>query len=94
MEAAEKFEFACGPVNSMKDIFEDPHMWERGSLVKVPDGENGELVINGVCGIFSKTPGELKWLGRGVGADNDEIYKEVLKLSDEEYQALKDEGAI
>ncbi len=95
MELSEKFEFACGPINSIKDVFEDPHMWERGSLVKIHDDKiDKDVVINGICGIFSKTPGEFKFLARDLGEDNEEVYKGILKLSDEEFQALKDEGAI
>lgn len=91
---SEEYEFACGPANSIEDIFNDPHMWERGSLVKVQDEDGKEVVINGVCGIFSKTPGEFKHFTPALGANNEEVYKGLLKVSDEEYEELKKSGAI
>lgn len=95
LQLALDYGFACGRANSIKDIFEDEHMWARGSLVKVYDDKTGdELVINGVCGIFSKTPGELKWLCHDIGEDNEAVYRQMLGMSEEEYDRLKTDGAI
>ncbi|MGN0482689.1 MAG: CaiB/BaiF CoA transferase family protein [Lachnospiraceae bacterium] len=95
IEIFDEFNVAYGPVNSIQDLFEDKQIWERGSLVKQYDEElKEELVVNGVCGKFSKTPGKIKWNGRKKGADNEEIYLNLLKISQEEYERLKKENII
>ncbi len=94
LELSERFQFPCGPANSIRDIFNERHMWERGSLVRVEDEAGRELVINGVCGVFSKTPGEFRCLAPELGSSNEEIYRGMLGLSEEEFDHLREIGAI
>jgi crotonobetainyl-CoA:carnitine CoA-transferase CaiB-like acyl-CoA transferase len=61
-------EAAIGPVLSMKDIAADPHYAARDAIV-VLDG----TPMQGLIAKLSKTPGELKWQGRGLDADGDDI---------------------
>lgn len=86
---------AHGPVNSAEDIVNDPQIWARESLVKVFDPElNREITVQNVVPKMSKTPGKIKWTGGPVGADNDEIFLDMLHLPREKYEALKEKGAI
>ncbi len=90
-----KHEVAHGPIYSAKDIYEDPHMWARESLVKVFDEElNREIAVQNVVPKLSKTPGKIKFTGRPIGADNDEIFLGMLGLSKENYEELQKKGAI
>ena len=61
-------EAAVGPVMNMADIDADPHYAERGAIVVV-DG----TPMQGLIAKLSETPGELRWAGRGIDADGDEI---------------------
>lgn len=84
-----------GPVNSIKDIFNDPHIWDRENLVNVYDKELGQTItVQNVIPRMSKTPGEIKWNGGEIGSHNDEIYLELLELSVEDYSVLKSKGVI
>lgn len=84
-----------GPVNSIKDIFDDPHMWDRESLVNVYDEELGQTItVQNVIPKMSKTPGAIKWNGGEIGSHNDEIYLDVLELPTQEYSLLKEKGVI
>ncbi len=95
IDILEQYKVAYGPVNSVADIFNDPHIWERGSLVKVFDDELGEdISVQGIVPKMSKTPGEIKWNGQPVGSANDEVFLNLLKMAPEKYQKLKDEGVI
>lgn len=47
------------PVLSIPQVVEDPHLWEREMLVKVPDAQAGELHVPGLSIKFSETPGKL-----------------------------------
>jgi succinyl-CoA:(S)-malate CoA-transferase subunit A/succinyl-CoA:(S)-malate CoA-transferase subunit B len=88
-------EVAAGPVNSIKDIFNDPHYWAREMLIKVTDPLYGELVMPGVVPKLSETPGNVYELGPPVlGQHNDDIYGGLLGLSDGELEALKTKGVI
>ena len=85
----------CGPVYSIADIVKDPHYQARQVWEEVQFGGAGEKVkIPAVLPKFSKTPGRTNWIGPKLGAHNDEIYKDWLKLEDEEISALKQHGVI
>ncbi|AEF39163.1 CaiB/BaiF CoA transferase family protein [Hoyosella subflava] len=63
-----------GPINSIADIVEDPHVQERGMIVRQPDDRFGDLAIPGVVPRLSVTPGKVNWLGRATpGTDNEAI---------------------
>ena len=91
----EKAEVPGGPVNSIKDIFEDPHYWIRETLVKVADPVLGELTMPGPIPHLSRTPGRIEWIGPiQVGQHNEEVYGGLLGLSAEEIQQLQADGVI
>lgn len=88
-------EVAHGPIYSAKDIVEDEHIWKRESLVKMYDAElDQEITVQNVVPKLSETPGKIKWTGRPIGADNDEVFLNMLQLSPEKYEELKEKGAI
>jgi crotonobetainyl-CoA:carnitine CoA-transferase CaiB-like acyl-CoA transferase len=68
MEAFTAAEAAIGPVMSMADISADPHYAARGAIAEV-DG----TPMQGLIAQLSATPGVLKWQGRALDADGDEI---------------------
>jgi len=84
----------CGPVNSIADIFADPHFAARGSMVTLPHPEVGNVVIPSALPRLSKTPGRVEHLGRRHGEDTDEVYRELLGLTAEKLAALKSRGVV
>jgi crotonobetainyl-CoA:carnitine CoA-transferase CaiB-like acyl-CoA transferase len=65
---------AIAPVKNMRDIFADEHFKARGIIAEV-DG----IRMQNVVARFSKTPGEIRHVGRAYGADTDEVLGEVEK---------------
>ncbi len=63
--AFEEAQAAAGPVYDMKDLFADPHVQERKSIVEV-DGVH----MPGLVARLSRTPGEIRWAGRPLGEDD------------------------
>ena len=61
-------EAAIGPVMDMADIAVDPHYAERGTIAEL-DGTPMQALI----ARLSATPGALRWAGRELDADGDEI---------------------
>jgi len=95
MEAIEKAEVPGGPVNSIKDIFEDAHFWERETLVRYADPVVGEVAMPGPIPHLSRTPARVEWLGPArVGQHNEEVYGGLLGLSSAEIAQLRADGVI
>jgi crotonobetainyl-CoA:carnitine CoA-transferase CaiB-like acyl-CoA transferase len=68
VEAFTAAEAAIGPVYDMADIAADPHYAARGTITDV-DG----TPMQGLIARLSATPGTLRWPGRRLDADGDEI---------------------
>jgi formyl-CoA transferase len=66
----------------------------REAMVRVPDPDLGEAVVQNVVPKFSATPGSVDFLGAKMGAHNEEIYGNELGLSKERLKQLKDAGII
>jgi crotonobetainyl-CoA:carnitine CoA-transferase CaiB-like acyl-CoA transferase len=56
---------AAAPIYDMADVFADPHVRARGSIVEA-DG----VPMQGLVARYSATPGAVRWAGRPLGADD------------------------
>jgi crotonobetainyl-CoA:carnitine CoA-transferase CaiB-like acyl-CoA transferase len=78
---------------SIADIFEDPQYRARGNI-RMTESRVGELAVPEVVPRLSGTPGEIRWLGEGLGAQNTEIFGELLGLGGDDIGALRKQGII
>ena len=81
-------------IYSMQDIFQDPQYAARNDILDVPCEEFGSIKMPGVFPVLTGTPGQVKWAGPKIGAFNDEIYKGMLKMTDDELEQLKKKNII
>jgi len=84
----------AGAINSIADIFEDPHFKARGTLISVNVPGVGDVVVPSSLPRLSETPGSVNTLGPTLGEANDMIYGEWLGLSDAEQEQLSKDGVI
>ena len=84
----------CGKVNSIADIFEDEHFKERGTLATVDVPGVGDVTVPNVLPLLSETPGRINNLGPALGDATMAVLRDLLELSEEEIQQLKDNGVI
>lgn len=81
-------------VYSAEDIFNDAHYAARKNIIEMPHPRLGSIKMPGIFPHFSATPGEVKWAGGELGEFNDDVYKNILGMSDEEIQEMKDKEII
>jgi formyl-CoA transferase len=85
----------CGPIYTIAEIFEDPQYQARDMLLRHEDPEFGEYVGPGIVPKLSRTPGSVRWSATWQeGSHNREIYGGLLGLSDDEIDALSEEGVL
>src|SRR5215207_3416037 len=84
----------AGKVFTAKDMVEDPHYAARENVVTVEDPEMGPFPMQNVVTRLSGTPGKVRWTGPDLGQHNDEVYGEILGLSEAEREALRERGVI
>lgn len=68
----ERVQAAAAPVQDMADIFADPHVAARGAITTV-DG----VPMPDVVARLSATPGRVRWAGRPLDADAEQIRSEL-----------------
>lgn len=89
----EKAEAAIAPIYDVSHIMEDPQFKALNSIVSVPDPDLGQIKMQNILFRMSETPGSIRWAGRHLGQDNDEVFGEI-GYSDEERSELKSKGVI
>lgn len=83
------------PLNSIADIFADPHYRARQNIIEVEHPTLGAVKLPGLIPKFSRTPGAVRHPGAPtLGAFNDEVYGGLLGLSAAERERLRAAGAI
>lgn len=84
----------CAQIYSIKDIFEDAQYQARGNLLAVNDPRVGELVVPAPLPRLSETPPTFRHAGRALGADNQDVYGQLLGLTAEQLQAARAAGVV
>jgi len=67
----------AAPVKTIPQAAEDPHLWEREMLVKMPDALAGEIHVPGATIKMSKTPGRVGHVPT-AGEHTDEVLSSLL----------------
>ncbi|QYC42778.1 Formyl-coenzyme A transferase [Nonomuraea coxensis DSM 45129] len=89
----EEAQAAVAPIYDVTDIAEDPQYKALGTFVELPDEELGTVTMQNVLFRLSDTPGEIRWPGRPLGRDTDEVLGE-LDYSRERVAELREAGVI
>jgi crotonobetainyl-CoA:carnitine CoA-transferase CaiB-like acyl-CoA transferase len=84
----------AGPIMDIEDIFSDPHYAARAAIAQVQDSEAGPLRMPAPVPKLSATPGEIKWAGKASGADNEHVFRGLLKLGDVRVANLRTMGVM
>jgi formyl-CoA transferase len=87
-------EVPAAPVLNMEDLAGDPHLRERDAIVEVETDELGPVRMPGIFPRLGLTPGAIRRSSPQKGAANDEVYRELLQLDQDEMEQLRNEGVI
>ncbi len=80
-------------VVSPKEVLEDNFWWDRGDFIVYRD-KRLSLLIPVTPWRLSESPFRLKWLGKGIGESNHQVYRELLGLRGEDLEDLERNGII
>ena len=93
LQRMDKANVPAGPIYSVADMFADPHFQERGLFEQVEiDGQ--ALKIPAILPKLSATPGATRWPGGELGSHNDEVFKELLGMDEQEISTLREQHVI
>jgi crotonobetainyl-CoA:carnitine CoA-transferase CaiB-like acyl-CoA transferase len=85
----------AGRIYRAPEMLEDPHFQAREAIVDTPTEEWPGLKMQNIFPKMSKTQGEIRWTGAAtLGEHNEEVYKELLGLDEEELEELLGKSII
>jgi len=91
----EKHGVPAGKLYRAPEMLADPQFAARESIVDTPTERWPQLKMQNVFPKMSKTQGEIRWTGaESLGAHNQEVYKEMLGLDEEELRELAEKSII
>jgi len=85
---------ANGPINTIKEVFEEPQVIARGLKIELPHAAAGKVPLVVSPMRFSETPLKHELAPPIVGQHTDEILRDLLKKNDAEIAALRAGGTI
>lgn len=81
-------------VNTVADIFEDPHFRARDMLLSIPHPELDHITMTGVTPKLSETPGGVYRAGPDLGQDTARVLGDLLGINEEELASLAEQGVV
>ncbi|MBS4752221.1 CoA transferase [Nocardioides sp. zg-ZUI104] len=84
----------AGRIYKAADMLTDPHFAAREAIVRLTHPELGELAMHNVVPKLSESPGRVRHVGPRLGEHNDDIYRDLLGIDDDELSSLRSAGII
>lgn len=80
-----------GRVYDMAQIWTDPNFWLRGDIVRVNDGELGDVAMHGVLPRLLEHPGSITSTGPRLGEHTAAVLQQLCGVDEEELSKLREE---
>jgi crotonobetainyl-CoA:carnitine CoA-transferase CaiB-like acyl-CoA transferase len=96
LEGLERLRIGCGPINTLDQVFSDPHVVAREMVTRVAHplaGEDGVSIIASPLRL-SQTPVRYRHHPPLLGEHTEEVLRELLQVDDAALAQLRDSGAI
>ncbi len=94
MDRMQEAGIPSGIVQSAPDLIQDPQLTSRNALWLMNHSELGEFPCLGQPAKLSKTPAMLRMPANLFGEHNEYVYREILGMSQEEYDELLVSGCL
>ncbi len=94
ISALEKIGIPCGPINTIDKVVSHPQIQAREMITQVMHQVTGAVGVPGVPIKLSDTPGHVDVPAPSLGEHTTEILTDVLKMSSDEVEKLRQEEII
>ncbi|MCH2265722.1 MAG: CoA transferase [SAR324 cluster bacterium] len=96
LEQLEKLQVPCGPVNTVKDVFDDPQIQHREMEISMPHplAGKGEVSLIGSPLKMSETPVSYRNAPPTLGQHTNQILEELLGMDEVECRKLAEKGIV
>uniref|UniRef100_A0A1A9W1Q8 Uncharacterized protein n=1 Tax=Glossina brevipalpis TaxID=37001 RepID=A0A1A9W1Q8_9MUSC len=89
-----KSSFPVGPVNSLKEVFEDEHIQSIGLVKTLPHPKDGSIKVVGPPVVFSESRNDARTAPPLIGQHTNEVLSSLLGYNEEKISKLKSKKII
>ncbi len=94
IETLKKIGVPCGPINTIDKVVSHPQVKAREMITQVIHEVTGAVGVPGVPIKLSDTPGDVDAPAPSLGEHTDEILTDMLKMSSDEVEELRQQGIV
>ena len=96
LEGLKKIKVPCGPINSVKEVFDDPQIKHREMEIYMNHNLSGSNKVSliGSPVKMSSTPVSYRYAPPTLGQHTEEILEEILGMDEKERRDLEDKGIV
>jgi crotonobetainyl-CoA:carnitine CoA-transferase CaiB-like acyl-CoA transferase len=94
LDALERAGVPCGPINTIADVFADPQVQARGMRLDLPHPALGSVPSVASPINYSATPLSYRSAPPMLGADTDEILRDILGIAPAEIARMRKTGIV
>jgi crotonobetainyl-CoA:carnitine CoA-transferase CaiB-like acyl-CoA transferase len=85
---------ALAPVYDIEQLMNDPHVQDRDMITTIDDDDLGALKMQNLMFRMGSTPGSIRYSGRRLGQDTGNVLDELLGISGDKLDELRENGVI
>jgi crotonobetainyl-CoA:carnitine CoA-transferase CaiB-like acyl-CoA transferase len=85
---------AIAPIYDMEQVVNDPHVQATEMITTVDDEDLGPLKMQNLAFRLMESPGRIRFAGRRLGQDNEQVYADRLGLDCHRIKQLREDGVI
>jgi crotonobetainyl-CoA:carnitine CoA-transferase CaiB-like acyl-CoA transferase len=94
VEKLEALKIGCGPINTLKQVFDDPHVQARGMEVQMKHSSGADVTVIANPVRLSETPPDYRIAPPLLGEHTSEVLQDLLGIDSKTYEGLKKKGII
>jgi len=96
VDKLEALKIGCGPINTLEQVFADPHVQARGVVVNMPhaDADGGEVKVIANPVRLSETPADYRITAPMLGEHTDDVLGSLLGMGADEIAGLRERGIV
>ena len=90
----EELKIGCGPINTLQQVFADPHVVARGMVLEMDHATGGPMKVIANPVKLSETPADYRLPPPVLGQHTDEVLGTRLGMTAAEIAALREKGVV
>lgn len=94
VDKLEALKIGCGPINTLKQVFDDPHVKARGMEVQMKHSSGADVTVIANPVRLSETPPDYRIAPPLLGEHTEEVLQDLLGIDPATYAELKKKGVI